>query len=143
MKKYCLNYKLLFLMMLPLLCIFVSVCFLLFSYNAGLYVGILILFLSLLTITVLLLVEPVFFIINSQGITLIGTFKKYWVAWKQIDCICVKYDPIFNFLFIKDYVLITDNSFQCPHRFLRIIKCDKTQVLMNRYALFHRINIIK
>lgn len=141
MKKFYSNYKFLILMILPVMGIIFSVFFLLFSTGSGIYVGISILFLSLLTIIILAIVEPVLYIINSKAITTIGIFKRCDIFWKQVKCIDVKYDPFFDLLFIKDYVLVLDNRSNCPHRFLRIVKSGKTQVLINQYSLIHHIKI--
>ena len=120
-----------------------SVCLFFLTGNEGLYVGIVFLLFSLLTITTFLFVEPVFIIINSQGITAVGAFKRYCVEWKQIEHINVKYDPFFSVLDVRDYVLIVRYSFRFPYRFLRIVRCCKTQVLMKQYAPVHLINMIK
>ena len=143
MKKYCLNYKLLVLMILPALGTIFSVCFLLLTPSVGTYVGGAFLPLSLLATTILVIVEPMFYIMNPKAIIAIGVLKRYCISWEQVKCIRVKYDPFFNFLFVKDYVLIVDNSLRCSHRFLRIVKCGKTQMLINQYALIHGINIVK
>lgn len=134
MKKYFFNYKLLFLELLPILGILTSVCFFLFSNSSGLYVGFVFLLLSLSTMIILLYIEPFFFKIDAKGITSIGIFKKHSVTWKEIKSIDEKYDPFFKVLFIRDYVLTVHNSFRCPRRFFRIVKCHKTQLLLNLNA---------
>jgi hypothetical protein len=105
-----------------------------------LYIGFVFLLLSLSTMTILLCIEPIFFIIEAKGIMSRGIFKKYSVTWKEIKSIDVKYDPFFRALFIRDYVLTVHNSFRCPRRFFRIIKCRKTQLLLKQNA---PINIFK
>lgn len=143
MKKYSINYKLLALLMLPALGTIFSVCFLLLTPRVGIYVGGTFLLLSLLAAIILLIVEPMFYIMNPKAIIVIGVFKRYSISWEQVKCIHVKYDPFFNLLFVKDYVLIVDNSLKCSHRFLRIVKSGKTQMLINQYALIHGINLVK
>ncbi len=143
MKKYCLNYKLLVLMILPALGSIFSVCFLLFTPSVGTYLCGAFLFPSLLVSTILVIVEPIFYVMNPKAITVRGAFKRYCISWEQIKCIHEKYDPFFNFLFVKDYVLIVNNSLKCSHRFLRIVKCRRTQKLINQYALIYGINIVE
>ena len=128
------NFKWLLLLLVPVLGIAVSVCFLVFSQKAGIYMGLALLLISLIAIAAWLFVEPVTFIVDAQGITSVGVFKRCFTAWKQIAGIQVCYDPVFYALFIKDYVFSTDGSCVCPYRFLRIVNCGKTRALLRRYA---------
>lgn len=96
--------------------------------------GLALLLISLIAIAAWLFVEPVTFIVDAQGITSVGVFKRCFTAWKQITGIQVCYDPVFRTLFIKDYVFSTDGSCAHPYRFLRVVICRKTRALLRRYA---------
>ena len=134
MKKHYINYKLLLLNLLPFLGVLTSICFFLFSDSSGLYIGFVFLLLSLSTIIILLYIEPIFFVIDNQGIISVGFFKKISVTWKEIKSIDIRYDPFFKVLFVKDYVLTVHPAFNCPQRFFRIFKCHRTQLLLKQNA---------
>lgn len=134
MKKYCINYKLFLLELLPFLGALTSTCFFLFSYGSGVYIGFVFLLLSLSNMIILLYIEPILFVIDNQGIMSVGFFKKLSVTWKEIKSIEVRYDPFFKVLFVKDYVLTAHIAFNCPRRFFRVLKCHKTQLLLKQNA---------
>ena len=134
MKKYCINYKLLLLNLFSFGGVLTSICFFLFSYSSGLYIGFVFLLLSLSTTIILLYIEPIVFVIDNQEIISVGFFKKYSVTWKEIESIDISYDPLFKVLFVKDYVLTVRTTFDCPQRFFRIFKCHRTQLLLKQNA---------
>lgn len=131
MQDKILNYKFILLISLPLLGVVLSVIFLcLMPYNGfSLFVFVL----SLLYIGLLFCFEPVFYIINGTEIRVICAFKQYCFSYKEIQQITLQFDAFFEFLFVKDYVLILGMRTKIPERCTRIVKCTKTKNLIEKY----------
>lgn len=88
---------------------------------------------SLLCAGLLLCFEPIFYIINKDEIRVICVFKQYCFSYREIQQIILKFDVFFEFLFVKDYVLILDMRTRIPERCKRILKCTNTKKLINEY----------
>ena len=143
MKKKCLNYKFFVLSVYPLLGLFLACLFMLFTPRVGGYIGGTIFALSALCATVLSIIEPVSYEIDGDGIRVVGLFKKQCFPWRKIRCICTAYDVFFEFFLVEDYLLIMKDRRKYPERFLRIVKCKKTQRLIKQYASAHGICVLK
>lgn len=131
----CLNYRF-FLLMLPfLLALILSVILGCYLPIDGIWLS---LFLCLFSILVLLNIccnEPVFYVIDKNGITVACVFKRYLINWRDIKHIQQYSDARFKHLFIKDYVLHLKNARGIPHRCMCIMKYTKTTTLIKRYGL--------
>lgn len=133
MKGKCFNYKFLILMFFPLIGIFLAICFLLFTPTVGLWIFLFIVIISLLDIMVLLFLEPLFYIIDQGKIKIICAFKEYCFLYNQVEYIELHYDIVFEYLFIKDYIVVSNVKTKIPKRCERIFKYGKTKELIKKY----------
>lgn len=133
MNNKCLNYKFILLMSFPLTGIILSVVFWhLIPYNG---LSLLVLVFSLLCFSILLYFEPIAYIITENNIKIVCAFKQYCFLFQEIQQIALRYDTIFELLFVKDYVLILDVQTKIPERCRRILKCANTKILIEEYYL--------
>lgn len=131
MHKNCLNHKFLILMILPITCGILSICFLFFAHR--LVLSLIILAVSLIYFSLLICFEPIAYSINKSEIKVICVFKQYSFSYTEIELINLHFDVFFEFLFIKDYVLIVKNPAKIPNRCIRIVKNSKTKNLIEKY----------
>lgn len=131
MQDKCLNYKFILLILFPLAGIILSTIFLyLIPYNGFSFFVFVV---SLLCTGLLLRFEPISYIINVNEIRVICAFKQYCFSYKEIQQIALKFDVFFEFLFVKDYVLILDMRTKIPERCKRIVKSAHTKKLIEEY----------
>lgn len=134
MEEKCFNFKFPCLLVCPVLGILLGCAFIVFSGEIGMILAIFPLLLSTTFVVILLFTEPIFYFISSQGITTLCAFRQHHWQWKQIRAIELKNDNIFKWLDFNDYILITRNQATYPKRYERIVKCKKTETLLEHYA---------
>lgn len=133
MKNYCFNYKFLLLIFLPICGAVAGVCTLIFA-GESILIGVLFLVISLFALIALLINEPIYYIINNNGISIYSCVMAKSYAWKEILPIDVAYDPIFTFLFIKNYIIHDNKNHDRVERMNFIVKCRKTTKLLNLFC---------
>ena len=131
MQDKCLNYKFILLMLFPLVGIIISQIFCyLIPYNGF---SIIIFVSSLICAGLLLCFEPIAYTINQNEIRVICTFKQYRFSYNEIQQIILRFDALFELLFVKDYVLILSVQTKIPERCKRIVKSANTKKFIKEY----------
>lgn len=133
MNNRCFNLKFFLLIIISVIGLIVSSGFLLFADKAGLVIGVLFFILCTAFIISLLIYEPIYYIIDENGLKICSCFKQNVYAWRDIISISLVYDILFDFLFIKDYVIHHKGNYKYVRRMERIFKCKKSTELIRRF----------
>ena len=137
MENRCVNFRLILL-----LCMFIPALmltgFLLYSALIAVSADGICLFavlfaLSLASLAVCLMLEPVYYIINNDGALICSFFRKESYAWRDIMYVQTTYDHIFRFLFHTNYTLVCKKEDK-HHRMNSILKCKKATELLKQYC---------
>lgn len=129
----CFNFKFLILIIIPIIGVILSMLFLIFIPQKGLWLFLPIFILSFFRITFIVFTEPFFYIINKKEIQIICIFKKYSFLFDQIRHMELRFDATIDYLLIRDYVMILDTRVKMPERSRRIFKCKTTTKLIEEF----------
>ena len=129
----CYNYKFFLLLLFPLAGVMISTI-LLISTSISFFLSFGMCLISSVLFIELVFLEPVYYTINAKGVEVVCVFKRYYFAWKQIKSVELRFDVFFEFLFVKDYIIISDTSSGTVKRYERIMKYTKTNKLMELYG---------
>lgn len=135
MKHKCFNFKIAILTSLLTIGFAMSLCSLIYfrTFIQMFVVGLLFGALCLCFLIFLLINEPLYYCIDDNGIEIHSFFRKKLYTWQSVVSIKLVYDDIFNYLFIKDYVIFHTKGGKHVRRMERIAKSKKTTVLINKY----------
>ena len=134
MKGKCFNYRFFMLLLFPFVGTTLSIILLILLRELVFYVAFGVGLISIVFFIELVFLEPVYYIINKNGIKVFCGFKQYYFPWDQIDHIELHYDVFLEFLFIKDYVLVSKTPSKTVKRYERILEYTKTNKLIELYG---------
>lgn len=139
MKHKCFNFKLFILAISPIVGVVLSLCVVIFSCTLlpACIIGLFFCVICLLFLFFLLINEPLYYYIDDNGVEIHSFFKKKIYTWQEIVSIKLVYDVVFEFLFIKDYVVFHTKDSKYVRRMDRIVKCKKTTKLINQF--YHKV----
>ena len=136
MKNKFLNYKFFLQISCVMLGLALSVLWLLCGSGDAILLGIFFLIVYVSAGVAFLICEPIYYVIDEDGIWISTLFQKEMYRWNDITSIAVGYDAMFKFLFIKDYIIHTKRPSRYVKRKECIVKCKASTCLISQYSDF-------